>query len=207
MPYGWLSAALPLLTFGGVPSRFIEVAILGVAVAACGVFCCLWDGGSRARATAILVVCLSIGEAWPKPFTTFSYGVPDRLRDIAAEAGQFTVLDSTWWSRALYHQTIHGHPILTGYVSRLPSDKVAGLMSDRALYQFYRQLLPRANVEVPTASPDETLRRLRLLSVRYVIVDASRTSVPLFIGLGEVYRDRDIALFRVPDAVASMDVE
>jgi hypothetical protein len=206
MPYGWLSAAVPLLTFGGVPSRFMEVAIFGVAVAACSVFCRLWNGGFLARAVAILVVCLSIGEAWPRSFPTFSYGVPDRLRDIAAEAGQFTVLDSTWWSRALYNQTIHGHPILTGYVSRLPSEKVAGLMSDSALFQFYPQLLPSTSVEVSTASNKETLQRLHIMRVRYVIVDASRSDVPASIGLSNIYSDGTIALFRVPDSVAAQDV-
>jgi hypothetical protein len=206
MPYGWLSAALPMLTFGGVPSRFMEVAIFGIAVATCGVFCRLWNRGIRTQVVAILVVCLSIGEAWPKSFPTFSYGVPDKLLDIAVEAGQFAVLDATWWSRALYHQTIHGHPILTGYVSRLPSEKVAGLMSDRALFQFYRQLLPPTSAEVSTASPEETLQRLHIMSVRYVIVDASRSDVPASIGLSKIYSDSTVALFKVPDSVAAQNV-
>ena len=194
LPYAWLEAAFPLLRFTGVPTRFSWLVTFGVAVAAGAALSLVVRAGRRGPLLACAVASLALAETWPHPFVTSSWPAPRFLRDLAQDGERWAVIDATSPSRQLWHQVLHHHPQVGGYVTRAPERLERLLTATPVLRPFFGDggaLPPRA----------EAVRALQRLNVRFVIVDGQRIAAARALGVPTVYQGDGIAVFEVPPLV------
>jgi hypothetical protein len=96
------------------------------------------------------------------------------IRDGFGETGAFD-------ERALLHQTIHGHPIVGGFLARVPSS----LKKKYAEMPVVRSLLAMSDGHSGVDAADAALGRdtradaLRQAGVRFIVLDRRRTSEAL----------------------------
>jgi hypothetical protein len=134
MPYRVLQKLAPALALSGVPSRMMVMVTLAAAVLVSVALALLWCGSVRARLVAVVVVVLLGVEYLPRPFPTSSPSVPGYVAALRALPEPGGVLDlvsgyssdrpfgsDTGAGIALYYQTLHEHPMASGYIARLPS--------------------------------------------------------------------------------------
>ncbi|MBN2057003.1 hypothetical protein JW905_18900 [bacterium] len=124
LPYNIL-LLIPPLRLGGVPSRFVSLALFAMAVIAAVTMARLrqrlsGSGQLRWLLTGGIIV-LVLAEYFPAAFPTQELAIPAFYHDLAAEAGEFALLDHQNPLSAMFCQTVHGRPIVGGYLSRNPS--------------------------------------------------------------------------------------
>ncbi len=215
LPYA-LVKSLPLFGASRTPGRINETASFSLAVLAAFGFDALARQTAKQWVSFALVTALAIGivfEAlvrWPLPLRTAE--VSPVIRAIAAEDGTGAVLHVPPIERsrakyfALYSQTVHGRPIVGGYVHRhLPETEPweTTLVGLAKADQAEGDIVPR---------PDLAQRRawLRYFDVDYVVVDKMAEEdrgeyYPLIEDLIGAAADEDekLAAFAVPADVAS----
>src|SRR3990172_4638523 len=96
-------------------------------------------------------------------------------------------------TRRLWHQVLHRHPQVGGYVTRAPERLERLLPETPALRPFFGDggALP---------SRPETLRALQELNVRFVIVDGPRLAAARALRVPVAYQGDGITVFEVPAA-------
>jgi hypothetical protein len=190
LPYAWLEAALPALRFSGVPVRFSWLVTFGVAIAAGAALSSIARAGRRGPALALLAAAVALAESWPHPFATSAWPAPRYLRDLARDGQRWAVLDATSPTRQLWHQVLHRHPQVGGYVTRAPERLERLLTETPVLRPFFGDgaLPPRP----------EAVRALQELDVRFVIVDGSRLAPARALGVPIAYQGAGITVFEVP---------
>ena len=191
LPYGFLERVVPGLGFSGVPTRFSWLALFGVAVAAGAALAELCRRGRRGAMLAAALGALALLESWPHPLTTSSYPAPRFLRDLARDPERWAVLDATSPTRQLWHQILHRHPQVGGYVTRAPERLEELLTTTPLLRPFYGD--GRA-----TLAAGEAVRALQELGVRFVIVDRGRLAAGRALGIPMAWEGDGIAVFEVP---------
>jgi hypothetical protein len=121
MPYWYAERFLPVFTFVGVPVRFGYVMYLGLIVAAALALARL-----RARiatepvatgAVLLLAAAALYDYRWCPPSVS-SVPVPPIVEAWAHDTGAWAVLDIS--NDLMWHATIHGKPIVGGYLGRVP---------------------------------------------------------------------------------------
>jgi hypothetical protein len=199
MPYAWLSELVPPLTFSGIPSRFAWLTGCGVAVAACATLAGLCRAGAKGKAAAAGLTLIALIECWPRPMLMSAYPRPQFLSVMADDRTTWAVLDATWWSRALWHQTLHRHPIAGGYLTRPPEQAWRELERDPTLSPFVGHLFKRSASLAPS-DEHAIAQRLRDLNFRYLIVDDARSAIPRLPGVTQVFRGDGLVIFEIlPD--------
>jgi hypothetical protein len=191
LPYAWLEVAIPPLRFAGVPVRFGWLVAFGVAVAAGGALSFLVRSGRRGRALACAVTALALAESWPRSFVTSTWPAPRFLRDLARDGQRWAVLDATSPTRQLWHQVLHRHPQVGGYVTRAPERLERLLTETPVLRPFFGE-----GGELPPRP--EAIRALQEWNVRFVIVDGSRLAPARALRVPLAYQGDGIAVFEVP---------
>ncbi len=124
LPYLGLEAALPQLSFMGVPVRLGYVMYLGLCVAAAFGMAALRSRFARQplRIAAIAVpMVLTLVEYIPRPFIEAELATPAPMAQWAKDPSKFAVLDLSGDFRMMWHATLHRHPILGGNLTRVPS--------------------------------------------------------------------------------------
>jgi hypothetical protein len=166
---------VPLLNIFRAPSRFIVLTMLALAVLAgfvlAGVGRVRWRGAARpARAWGISAVvgALVLLEFLAIPsMVPPGYDVPF-YQQLAQEPGDFAILELPLRPMSDYetYQTVHGKPIIGGYLSRQPPDRFV------AETPVLRYLLPTTPVDDPVAADAARtgLADLRRADVRYAVV-------------------------------------
>jgi hypothetical protein len=197
LPYAWLEAALPTLRFTGVPVRFGWLVTFGVAVAAGGALASIVRAGRRGPALACLVTAVALLESWPHPFVMSAWPAPRFLRDLARDGQRWAVLDATSPTRQLWHQVLHRHPQVGGYVTRAPERLERLLTETPALRPFFGD-------GGALQSRPETLRALQELNVRFVIVDGPRLAAARALRVPVAYQGDGITVFEVPAEVSAI---
>jgi hypothetical protein len=182
LPYAWLARAWPPLAFGGIPARFAWLTTFGLSVAAGRALAMLCGWSARGRIVAVIVTAIAVTEAWPHRFPMVDVPSPRFLSTIADTGGDWAILDGTADSIPLWHQMVHGHPIVAGYITRIPEKAWIALVMEPEL----RALCDRpfgVNIAMSHGSGERVLERLRALNIRFVIVDAARRRDVASIGL------------------------
>jgi hypothetical protein len=166
---------VPLLNIFRAPSRFIVLVMLALAVLAgfvlAGVGRVRWRGVARpARVWGIsaIVGALVLLEFLAIPsMVPPGYDVPF-YQQLAQEPGDFAILELPLRPMSDYetYQTVHGKPIIGGYLSRQPPDRFV------AETPVLRYLLPTTAVDDPVAGEAARtgLADLRRAGVRYAVV-------------------------------------
>jgi hypothetical protein len=137
MPYGWIEQTLPILKFTGVPTRFSWLATFGIAVAAGATLTALARRGRNGAIAAVVLGALGLAEQWPHSFATSSWPTPPLIREWAKDPERWAVLDATDAQRALWHQVLHHHPQVGGYITRAPQRLETWLTTTPTLSAFF----------------------------------------------------------------------
>jgi dolichyl-phosphate beta-glucosyltransferase len=164
LPYAWMVEAFPPLRVAGVPIRFAILADLALAgLAAIGLARLLARWPRRRLALVSAAVALRLLEQAALPFPTTHAEVPALYRTIAADPRRTAVLDLATReeeSVVLLHQTLHGHPVVGGYLARVPRDRLETLR-----LPVVRHLILRTRVaEVAADAPPEVAAALMNLT-------------------------------------------
>lgn len=126
LPYAWLGAVFPLLKISGVPIRMMVMVVLSAGVISAFGFKLLFRGSRRERVLAGALLALLLIEYLPKQIPTLRVEVPGYVEGLRALPGPGGVLDTaSYYTLALYYQTVYEKPMAFGYLARLPASVVA----------------------------------------------------------------------------------
>ncbi len=222
LPYTWLTY-MPFFAWSRTPGRLNETMMLGVAVlAAIGAAWLLgrWRQSSQRRTLlAVGLGALILAEYLVIfPFPTEHHPVSNYYRQLADESPNGGVLEvPVAGSRrasnyAMYHQTIHEHPLAGGYIERDPTGTVE-------LKEFLNQLISPLPDQTIFANPDETQRRAILTDMNITQLIAQPTLMtdraararqdylPLLLGPPS-FEDETIRVYDIqPEAVNNLPVQ
>ena len=125
MPYTLLEKILPFLKLSGVPIRMVVMVTLSASVLS-AMAVTLVPKTSRGRIFAFLIIALLFVEYLPKSLPATPTDVPGYVTALADLPNDGGVLDKAASTKYLqvYYQTIHGKPLVFGYVARTPSSVV-----------------------------------------------------------------------------------
>ena len=143
IPGPWaLARYLPLVRLARTPARMAVVLMLAVSVLFAAALWWLgekWPG--RRRAILLTVTPLLLFELLPAPRPLYSAGVPRFYERIAAAQGDGRVLElplgvrdgtssvENVTARSQFFQTVHGKPLIGGYLSRVSRRRVSEIRS------------------------------------------------------------------------------
>lgn len=199
LPYGWLATVTPL-ELGGMPSRFMWLGLFGVCAAAGAGLSDIVSRAKRRRGGLVLAmlatfVCLS--ETWPSPFRMAGWARPAIFSEWATDGANWAVLDATDFGRALWHQTLHHHPIVAGYVTRTPVGQWLNLKANSPLRRWFRP--PIGNGSDLSSPVDNAVvgKALSDLGIRFVVVDSYSQSLAYGAHFAERYRDGELTIYEV----------
>ena len=195
LPYALLARIFPAFSITGIPGRFVVMTSLALAVLAAaglaGLSRHLGPYGRLAWLAAALLVGL---EYLAVPVRLTSTDTPDFYQVMAADRQAYAVVDLKWDANFLMHaQTVHGKPLIGGWLARLPAAQAAFLEQDSLDRIFLHVLLGSAETAADPAAAQQVIRTaLEQRGVRYIIVhnQAAGAWVEQFLGWQRVY-DRD----------------
>lgn len=200
MPYDLL-VLFPGFTFAGIPSRFIWLAVLATAVLSGWTLTRLAGKGSLGTTLAIALTACSLIENWPHPFPLTRVTVPNVVREWALTQESFSVVDTAGFAAPLWRQMIHQRPMVGGFVTRVPSDRLQRLTGDLVIRTFFPPPLGPPVQHALPFSPAAARERLRELRVKFVIVGDRWDYAPRAFGLAERYRGEGLAIYEVPQYI------
>jgi hypothetical protein len=196
LPTGVLERLIPGFAFSGLPVRFAWLVTFGFSFAA-GAGVHHAARASRARtAMALFMVGIGVAEHWPTRFTTSTIDVPPEMALWASDPTQWAVIDATSWSEQLRHQMIHKHPIVGGYVTRVPSSMWTAAASDSLLMALMPPPLGAGQVStesVARLSAEEVRASLQRFGVRYVVAPSAVAQVLSNKGLVMRYENNGVS--------------
>jgi hypothetical protein len=207
---------VPVIGLARTPSRFSVVFMLAVAILFAGALS--WLGSRRpARRRAILATIgtLLVFELFPAPRPVYSAAVPRIYHEMTDAPSNARVLElpigvrdgtssvGNFTARSQYFQTVHGKPLIGGYLSRVSKKRVADVRRDpmvdaliwlsegrpldpsrrRTLVEDGAAFIQRARVGfivVDTVRTPETLREFAIQALDLQFVDRD--------GVLELYR-------------------
>jgi hypothetical protein len=142
MPYRELEKLVPELALSGVPARMMVMVTLAAGVLTSVAFALLLRGSSRARLAAGSLMLVLVLEYVPRPVPSVAPTVPEYvtvLQHLPDQAGLLDVVSGYSSQRpfgsdtgagiALYYQTLHQHPMASGYIARVPTSAWQRLMT------------------------------------------------------------------------------
>jgi hypothetical protein len=183
---------VPILNNARMPGRAIVVTHLALAVLA-AIAVSQWRPRPMARALGFGAVVLAIGlESLPAPVPLVALDPPALVTTLRDRPEAGAVLDLPLGVRdgfggpgvldhgALFHQTVHGRPMIGGFLARVPRSLVEAHRSDPLLAALLDLSEPETgDHRTRTQLPDRAMagRRLRALGVAFVLIDR-RTATP-----------------------------
>lgn len=184
---------IPVVSNARMPGRAIVVVDLAVAVLG-AVALGAWRVRARRPNVLLAAAALLITiDLLPAPFPVVSLDHPklyDALRDrpergavcelpfgVRDGFGEIGALDH----RVLYYQTIHGRPIVGGFVARLPPSVLAAYRADPLIAGLLRLSNPTADSHAAEPLPDRESAAglLRRDGIRFVVLNRATASPAL----------------------------
>jgi hypothetical protein len=198
-------AVLPRLPFYSLvraPYRFLEATVLSLAVLAGYGFSALSQAAGRRALYSVLgiavVLAVCLEYAAHLPFPVVDLPIPDFYETLRRDGRDYGILDvgtETLNHPGMYYQTVHGHPIVRGYIYRLPPEVKPYLRFVDQLVQPEPDIVSHANL----------VQILNQLNIGYVVLHKAypspvETLSPYLSQLmgDPSYEDEQIAAFAVP---------
>jgi hypothetical protein len=199
---GALLTQLPLYSLIRAPGRYAEATMLSLAVLASYGFSALFQSAGRRVLHLVLgiatVLVMCVEYASYLPFPVVDLPIPDFYEMVRRDHRQYGILDvgsETLNHPGMYYQTVHGHPIVRGYIYRFPPQV-------KLYLRFVDQLV---QPEPDIVSRDNLVQVLNQLNIGYVVLhklyagSAEALEPYLSQEIGPpVYEDEQIAAFAVP---------
>ena len=191
VPGPWAIARyLPLVRLARAPARLTIVALLGLSMLFACALCHLadrWPG--RRRLLLAAVAAVMIVELVPAPRPLYSAAIPRFYQRVAASPDDRRVLElpvgvrdgtssiGSFSARSQFFQTVHGKPLIGGYLSRVSRRRIAEIRQDPVLDALITLseggTLDAAREHTLTGLGQEFMRRAR---VGFVVIDTSQAS-------------------------------
>jgi hypothetical protein len=209
---------VPLLANARSPTRFVAVATLGVAILFAYALKAVLQRAAFGPWLALPIAAAMLWELAPADRCLYEVRFPSVYAQIAADARPVSVLELPFGVRSgasnagdfsaysMFCQTVHGKPLLGGYLSRVPDERVelyrANPMTDALLHISSGQNL---SPEAAQAARDARKAFLRDTQLGYVVIDKRRWSersqrfIVNALHLDEVGGDAPYDLYAVPD--------
>lgn len=196
LPYGYL-AELPGFSLAGVPGRFVVMVSLALAMLAAYGVTVLTERWPYLWLLAGLLVGL---EYWAAPVPLERVEVADFYHTMAADRESYAIIEIKWDGNfLLYAQTIHGKPLIAGWLARLPAEQAAYLEQPSLDKSFLYTLLgpEGAALTDPTVIRPALQQALVERNVRYIIDHDNRAGPWLeqFIGWPVVHREGEMVVY------------
>jgi len=194
IPGPWaLLRYVPMLGLARTPARFSVVMMLAVAVLFAAALEWLGRTYPRRRPLALTIVALLLlAELLPAPITLHSAAIPRFYQRVAAAPENVRVLElptgvrdgtssvGNFSARAQYFQTMHGKPLIGGYLSRVDGASISRVrridMLDALIVLSEGGTIPAQREATLTSNGPSFVREANL---GFVIVDRLRASQPL----------------------------
>jgi hypothetical protein len=209
LPYQLLSQLIPTFSITGIPGRFVVMTSLVLAMLAAYGLATLagwWQNktstnispiNSALLVTAVLLITL---EYLAVPLRLSSTGLDDFYHTMAADPESYAVLDIKWDANFLMHaQTVHGKPLVGGWLARLPEGQAAYLNQGSLEKAFLYLLLgpEETTVTDPAAIQPAIQTALAERNVRYIIDhdNIARPWLEQFVGWPMVYEGEGIVVY------------
>ncbi len=136
LPYLFLERYVPILGLMGCPGRFALGAAFCLTLAGALGLNELWEAWGWRRALSVVLGLGILVELAPAPFPSSELPTSPALAAIAREQSDFAVMDTHFGNVRLYHQTLHGRPIVIGHTSRYRRDLWHEITHDPVLEQI-----------------------------------------------------------------------
>jgi hypothetical protein len=194
IPGPWAVARyLPLVRLARTPARLAIVAMLGVSILFAAALRHLGDRWPHRRrlvlSTVAAVMCF---ELLPAPRPLFSASVPRLYDRVAATPGDVRLLElpvgvrdgtssvGNFTARSQFFQTVHGKPLIGGYLSRVSRQRIADVRQEPILDALITlseggTLAADHDRDVTQQAP-EFVRRAK---IGFVVIDNRRTTPQL----------------------------
>jgi hypothetical protein len=223
VPTPWaLLRYVPVIAEARMPARFGVLVALAVAMLfASSLSALARQYPARARAIVVVACALLVAELWPVPRALFSAELRAIYTVIARDPRPVSVLElpvgardglsslGDYSARSQFRQTIHGKPLVGGYLSRL-SDARKDIILQNA---FLSALFEKSERKTLSDDGRAAARAAALafadeVNLGYVVIDEPRTTPALrdlaieSLGLLEIGRDGPLRLY-VPSARAN----
>ena len=189
-PGPWAFARyLPLIGLARTPGRLSIVVALGVSVLFAGALTHLGDHWPQRR--RLLLTCVTVAmlfELLPVPRPLYSASVPAFYARVAQDPADVRLLElpvglrdgtssvGNFTARSQFFQTVHGKPLIGGYLSRVSRARIAQLRSDAMLDALLTLseggTLDGSREAALVERGPEFIRRAR---IGYVVIDNERT--------------------------------
>lgn len=202
LPYGLLAKVVPAFSITGIPGRFIVITSLALAMlAAYGLARLVRKPGlGRYGRLVWVAAALLIGlEYLAVPVRLSSTRMPNFYEAMAGDRQAYAVVDLKWDANFLMHaQTVHGKPLIGGWLARLPARQAAFLEQASLDRIFLQVLLGSAETASDPAAAQQAIRAaLAQRQVRYIIVhnEAAGAWVEQFLGWRRVYQQDGVAVY------------
>jgi hypothetical protein len=189
LPYAVLWVVFPPWRLAGVPARMMVMVHLVAAIIAAGGIQALLDAAFRWRR---LVVAAVIGvvalDLLPMPLGMTRPEVPAYVQELK-RLPEGAVLDlASDAARALFYQTVHGKPMVFGYVSRLP----------RSLFDA-EQVLVRAILDGrwESVANDYQVKYVvkRERAAEMLVMNLNGAPLPEIDSSRRIYQDGDVSIY------------
>jgi hypothetical protein len=194
IPGPWAFARyLPIVRLARTPARLSIVVMLGVSMLFAAAVTHLGDRRPRRRRMLLSAVAVAIlFELLPAPRPLYSASAPAFYTRVAQDRRDVTLMElpvgvrdgtssvGNFTARSQFFQTVHGKPLIGGYLSRVPRKRIAEVRQDALLDALITLseggTLDRAREADLVARGPEFIRRSR---IGYVVIDNDRTPPPL----------------------------
>jgi len=194
VPGPWaLARYLPIVRLARTPARLSIVVMLGVAMLFAAAVTYLGDRWPRRRGILLSAVVIALFfELLPAPRPLYSASVPAFYARVAHDPRDLTVIElpvgvrdgtssvGNFTARSQFFQTVHGKPLVGGYLSRVSKKRIAEVRQDALLNALITLseggTLDPAREEALIEGGPEFIRRGR---IGYVVIDNERTPPPL----------------------------
>ncbi len=215
LPYQLLSNFIPAFSITGIPGRFVVMISLALAMLSAYGLATLtqWllrDGVissavSGRRSAVGLWLCLVVGllislEYLAIPLRLTRTEVAEFYHIAASDTERYAMVDIKWDANFLMHaQTVHGKPLVGGWLARLPESQATYLNQSSLDKAFLYLLLGPAGAELsdPPAIQQAIHQALLERNVRYII-DHDYTAGPWleqFVDWPVVYQEEGMVVY------------
>jgi hypothetical protein len=180
---------LPLIGLARTPARLSIVVALGVSVLFAGALTYLGARWPRQRRMLLAGIAMAmLFELLPAPRPLYSAAVPAFYSRVAQDPRNVTLMElpvgvrdgtssvGNFTARSQFFQTVHGKPLIGGYLSRVSRRRIAEMRQDALLDALMtlseEGTVDRAREAALVERGHDFIRRARL---GYVVIDNERT--------------------------------
>jgi len=194
IPGPWaLARYLPIIRLARTPARLSIVVVLGVSILFAAALSHLGDRWPRRRRLLLSAAAVALlFELCPLPRPLYSASVPAFYTRVALDPHDVTLMElpvgvrdgtssvGDFTARSQFFQTVHGKPLVGGYLSRVSRSRIAELRKDPLLDALITLseggTLDRVREAELVERGADFIRRGR---IGYVVIDNDRTPPPL----------------------------